>query len=77
MPGTHAIAAALALADYLETYTNDIRLENILRLAEALEPFSNGRPAVLSPKDLADLLEKLPPDVVDGLQAGPEKRARW
>ncbi len=65
MPGTHALTVAIALADCLETYTSEVRLENIVSLADALERSGRVRNLpVFSPRDLGNLIDALPVEVL-------------
>lgn len=69
MSSRHALTTAIALADYLETYTSETRLENILHLAEALQRQENdSKLALVSPQLLGSLIEALPADVLHQLK---------
>ena len=76
MHSPKALATAVALADYLETYTSDVHLENIVRLAEALQRSGTCRrwPA-MAPEDLGDLIDALPSEVMRHFKSRPPARA--
>lgn len=75
MHRSHALTAAIALADCLETYTSEVRLENIVSLAEALERSGRLRNrAVFSPQDLGNLIDALPVEVLRMLKTNGTSR---
>lgn len=69
MSSRHVLTTAIALADYLETYTSETRLENIVHLAEALQSQENdSKLAPVSPQLLGNLIEALPAGVLHQLK---------
>ncbi len=69
MSASRALATAVALADYLETYTSEVRLENIVRLAEALQHFDRPSSLVpVTPQALGSLLAALPAEILKDLR---------
>ncbi len=76
MHSRHALATAVALADYLETFTSETRLENIVQLAEALQSRENdSKLALVSPQHLGKLIEALPEEVLRQLKVNGHSRS--